>query len=281
MQPAAAPPQFTAPMIDTAAKSKVLDSIYAPQTQFIQSQIDQLPQYYNAQKASIEQAKVNAFRDIGDTAQKRGMFFSGFQPAENARYLGEKYLPGLMEVDNQMNRERQGLLGQVVGLNADRGQQMLGYYDKNDDRTYDAAGINYGTNTDWWNTQQDWTRDDRLRNEEWARDDRIRAEENAREDSQFAQQMRASSSSGGGSGYSSSSDAKEWQAQDARIATLQSKMGTDKDVFYNSAQGTGFLSPERYRYYAQTANQLGMTNEEYNKAFRSYANPTHLWDYGL
>jgi hypothetical protein len=137
------------------------------------------------------------------------MFFSGFQPAENARYLGEKYLPGLMEVDNQMNRERQGLLGQVVGLNADRGQQMLGYYDKNDDRTYDAAGINYNTSTDWWNTNQQWTRDDRLLAEANAREDAIRAEQNAIDESQFARSMattRGSSSySGGGGGGSSSS----------------------------------------------------------------------------
>jgi len=265
----ATPPQFTAPMIDTAAKTKALDGIYNPQSQFIESQIEQLPQYYGAQKASIEQAKTNAFRDIGDTAQKRGMFFSGFQPAENARYLGEKYLPGLMEVDNQMNRERQGLLGQIVGLNADRGQQMLGYSDKNDDRTYDAAGMNYNTNTDWWNTNQQWGRDDRLLAEANAREDAIRAEQNAIDESQFSRSMattRGSSSytGGGGSETSRASAAKVYG--DA----LASRVG-----------GDGNVSPESYR---QARAQFVIDGEGDGRAFddafwKTYVNEDHWQDY--
>lgn len=194
------PPQYTAPMIDTNAKTKQLDAIYNPQTQFIQSQIDLIPTYYEPQKAALEQAKVNAFRDIGNTAQSRGMFFSGFQPHEQARYLGEKYLPALAGYDMEMQRERQGLLGQIVGLNADRGQQMLGYYDKNDDRTYDASKVNYGTNTDWWNTQQQWTRDDRIRAED-QQFQRDMIELEAATQAKYA--PRYSSGGGSNGGYSS------------------------------------------------------------------------------
>ena len=124
---------------DNAAYKTQVDQIYKPQEQWINNQLTALPTYYNAQKASMEQAKVNAFRDIGNTAQGRGMFFSGFQPHEQARYLGEKYLPGLMEIDNQMNREKTGLLGQMANVQVGKGEKMLGYADKWDDRNWDVA----------------------------------------------------------------------------------------------------------------------------------------------
>lgn len=221
------PPQFKAPMIDTKGKSAQLDTIYNPQTQFIQSQIDLLPTYYNPQKEALKQAKVNAFRDIGNEAQSRGMFFSGFQPHEQARYLGEKYLPALAGYDIEMQKERQGLLGQIVGLNADRGQQMLGYYDKNDDRRYDAAQTNFGVNSDWWNTQQSW-----------AREDDVRAEEQAFQKSliEYELQQQAKyaprTSSGGGGGGSSSATTDDFQRQLAQQVDgiLGSLTGSDGKV---------------------------------------------------
>jgi hypothetical protein len=127
---------------DNAARQTTLDTIYAPQEQWINNQITELPRYYDAQKASMEQAKVNAFRDISNTAQGRGMFFSGFQPHEQARYLGEKYLPGLMEIDNQMNRERTGLLGQLAGIKVGKGEKMLSYSDMWDDRNWGVHQAN-------------------------------------------------------------------------------------------------------------------------------------------
>lgn len=104
-----------------------LESIYAPQEAFIQKQIAELPSQYEPQKAAIEQAKVNAFRDIQKESFKRGRFFGGFQPAEQARYLGERYLPGLQQLTLSQQQAQQGLLGKMVELQAARATSRLNY----------------------------------------------------------------------------------------------------------------------------------------------------------
>lgn len=81
-----------------------LSSVYDPQKALIQQQISALPQQYEGQKSALEQAKINAFRNIGEAAQTRGTFFSGFRPQEMARYTGEKYLPALANLGTQQQQ---------------------------------------------------------------------------------------------------------------------------------------------------------------------------------
>lgn len=81
-----------------------LASVYDPQRALIQQQISALPQQYEGQKSALEQAKINAFRNIGEAAQARGTFFSGFRPQEMARYTGEKYLPALANLGTQQQQ---------------------------------------------------------------------------------------------------------------------------------------------------------------------------------
>ena len=81
-----------------------LASVYDPQRALVQQQIAALPAQYEGQKSALEQAKVNAFRDIGTAAQARGTFFSGFRPQEMARYTGEKFLPALANLGTQQQQ---------------------------------------------------------------------------------------------------------------------------------------------------------------------------------
>jgi uncharacterized protein YbjQ (UPF0145 family) len=106
-----------------------LQGLYAPQIAGIQQQIEQLPGQYEAQKSSLQQAKENAFRDITKTAARGGMFFTGFTPREQARYLGEKYLPGLQQLSQQETAARQGLLNQITGLQGQQRAAGLTYLD--------------------------------------------------------------------------------------------------------------------------------------------------------
>lgn len=106
-----------------------LKGLYAPQIAGIQQQIEQLPQQYEAQKSSLQQAKENAFRDITKTAARGGMFFTGFTPREQARYLGEKYLPGLQLLGQQESAARQGLLNQITNLQSQERAAGLNYLD--------------------------------------------------------------------------------------------------------------------------------------------------------
>lgn len=106
---------------------KQLAKIYKPQIDLVQQQYQATLPQFEAQKQSLEQAKVNAFRDIGDTAQRRGMFFSGFQPAEQARYIGEKYLPALAGVEQGQQQARLSMLEALTGLRTQQGEARLNF----------------------------------------------------------------------------------------------------------------------------------------------------------
>lgn len=83
-----------------------LNTVYNPQRDLINQQIAQIPGMFNAERQGLEQAKVNAFRDITTQSNRNGMFFSGFRPEEEARYTGTKYLPALADVGRRQ-QERQ------------------------------------------------------------------------------------------------------------------------------------------------------------------------------
>lgn len=112
---------------DNTNYEQAIKDIYSPQEKFIQDQIAALPAQYEPQKASIEQAKVNAFKDISKEAFKRGRFFGGFQPAEQARYLGEKYLPGLQQLTLSQQEAQRGLLGKSIELGAKKATDILSF----------------------------------------------------------------------------------------------------------------------------------------------------------
>lgn len=97
-----------------------LGSIYDPQAALVQKQITELPTQYEAQKTALEQAKANAFRDITSAAQQRGVFFSGFRPEQQARYVGEKYLPAMAGLATQQQQRQAALESALLSLGAER-----------------------------------------------------------------------------------------------------------------------------------------------------------------
>ena len=103
-----------------------LASIYDPQRALIQQQISALPTQYEGQKSALEQAKINAFRDISTAAQNRGVSFSGFQPSEQARYVGERYLPALANLSTQQTQAQNQLQQAINQLNAQQYNQAYG-----------------------------------------------------------------------------------------------------------------------------------------------------------
>lgn len=107
-------------------RQQKLQQAFQPQQQLIQQQMQALPGQFEGQRSSLEQARVNAFRDISQQANRRGMFFSGFQPAEQARYLGERFLPGMQDIEARQEQARMGLMDQ---LNQLRLQQSTGLMD--------------------------------------------------------------------------------------------------------------------------------------------------------
>jgi hypothetical protein len=89
-----------------------LNPLYDPQRQAIKQNIDYAQQGETALLQQQDALKTQAFGDIAQTAQDRGMYFSGFQPDQQAQYLGTTYLPTVAKIRNDTQQR-------VTGLNTD------------------------------------------------------------------------------------------------------------------------------------------------------------------
>lgn len=94
-------------------------------------QQSQLLQDKNTSLSSLDQAKANAFADNSLTANNRGLFFSGYTPAQNDAYTTNTYNPKVADVNTTYNRNlqtsqdnftntRQSLLDKISQINQDR-----------------------------------------------------------------------------------------------------------------------------------------------------------------
>jgi len=97
-----------------------LGSVYDPQTQLVQSQLNDLPNQEQTQMSSLDQAKANAFKDITSSANSRGMLFSGYSPDNQAIYTGTKYLPAVANLKTSINNTKNTLLDTINKINAAR-----------------------------------------------------------------------------------------------------------------------------------------------------------------
>lgn len=116
-----------------------IDSIYAPQRDTIQSQINALPAQADAQIQGLNAAKTNAFSDITAGANNRGVVYSGIPIAEQARYVGEKYLPALAGVQQAQTQQQNTLLGALQNINQDKYKYGQSIYQQELDRDAQAA----------------------------------------------------------------------------------------------------------------------------------------------
>jgi hypothetical protein len=70
-----------------------------------------------AQIAGLGARKDTAFKQIEQTAQDKGQFFSGFSPNEQATYTAGTYLPALAQLQQTIAQTRSGLLGKKADIN--------------------------------------------------------------------------------------------------------------------------------------------------------------------
>lgn len=214
---------------------KQLAQIYTPQEQFLQQQYEATLPQFAAQEASLQQAKLNAFRDIGDVAQRRGMFFSGFQPTEQARYVGEKFLPGLAAVEQGRQQAKLGMLEALTGLRTKAAEQRLSFRETLRQEAVQRA--------------QEKKRFER---------------ELKMQDRSFQQQRALARSSGGGSRGTSSSDYRALlsAATSDMAGRLKGKAGKD-----------GYVSPKTFNAARTAWLNAGLDANSFNKNFRSFAPP--------
>lgn len=100
---------------------------YDPERKLVSEQIAAVPGQEGAAVGALEAAKTNAFSDITDAANSRGMLYSGVPIDEQSRYVGERYMPALAAV-------KQGSADKLTKLQA-------GLLDINKEQRTKAQGI--------------------------------------------------------------------------------------------------------------------------------------------
>jgi hypothetical protein len=88
---------------------------YAAEQALIAKQQAALPGEEQAMVGGLEQAKTNAFADITNQANERGMLYSGMPISEQARYTGERFLPALAGVRSDIANRRFKLEEALIG----------------------------------------------------------------------------------------------------------------------------------------------------------------------
>jgi hypothetical protein len=109
----------------------------APAVRELNSLINELGQAVKPKKALIDQSIVandqagraqeeglaataqQAYGQIEQSAQDKGMFFSGFSPDERAKYNAGTYLPALAQLQATIAGTRAQLMGQKIDLDTD------------------------------------------------------------------------------------------------------------------------------------------------------------------
>lgn len=142
-------------VLDYNTANSQIASEYDPQIAQVNTQIGDLGRQQDAQMSALDQAKVNAFRDITNTANAKGMLFSGFTPDQQATYTGTKYLPAVANLQTSFNNTKNQLTGQINTLNANRNKEALGlvsasqkayndYIQQQNDNYYKQANLDLG-----------------------------------------------------------------------------------------------------------------------------------------
>lgn len=128
---------------------------YDPQTSLINTQLADLPRQQAAQQASLDQAKVNAFKDITNSANSKGVLFSGVPIDQQSTYVGTKYLPAVANMETGFNNNKTSLMGALNTVNSNRmntargiqaGQQsaLTNYEKAQSDAAYKQAQLQLG-----------------------------------------------------------------------------------------------------------------------------------------
>lgn len=98
-----------------------LDAFFAPSRKVINQQRKQIDPQINTQLAALDTQKENAFRDITRQANRRGVVFGGLPIEEQARYVGERFLPARAEVRGKGQEARNTLAAALADLEKEKG----------------------------------------------------------------------------------------------------------------------------------------------------------------
>lgn len=107
-----------------------LNSVYDPQRDVYNKQINALPGQQQAQMKGLDAAKTDAFNQIVTGANRRGVAFGGIPLEEQQSYLGSSYLPAVANLKNRFEQNRFSLQAALQELAAKQRGEARDIYDR-------------------------------------------------------------------------------------------------------------------------------------------------------
>lgn len=128
--------------MDTALYKSLYNTlipIYDPQRASIAAQKKVLAGQTKAELSGLDQAKINAFKDITENSNTRGGYFSGFRPTQMAEYTGATYLPAVAKVKAAMASGNISLIDALNKIGETQSSNTFSLYNSELDRRTSAA----------------------------------------------------------------------------------------------------------------------------------------------
>lgn len=224
--------------------SKSLD----PKKALIDQDISANEQSGVAQMQGLDARKDEAFGQIEQGAQNKGMFFSGFSPDAQAKYTSSTYLPALAQLQQTIASTRGGLLGKKADLDLD---------------VYKQA---FSTRENDINAARQWDSDEenrRFQSEQSQRDAERRAQE--------AEKQRQFEASEGSKNRASQGASSGPKVSNQELFASELAKGAGKD---------GKVSPGNYNALKQQWVASGYGDyKSFHDKYWKFANDKHWWDY--
>ena len=206
-----------------------------------------------ADLAGTEQGRVNAFRQITNLANRRGMTFSGIPIQEQARYVGEKFFPKQARLQQGAQQERIRIRDIIAGIQRDAYMQAFNTRegDRNNLFSYNSAEANRA-----------FTKSEREASQAYNTKERVAAQE-----FQAQQNALAASQAGISSG---TADFDSTAAISTVNEFLRSNAGSD-----------GRVNPDTFQYARSKWAEFGGNPAYFDETFKGFVNPIHAGDYFL
>lgn len=121
---------------------KEISASYNPQRDVLNKQIGTLDPQMQAEQTGLESAKRDAFQQITDQSNRRGLLFSGIPISEQAGYTGSSFLPAVANLKAKYAQQRFNLQDALAGLDTSAYKDAYGVYEQELSR--DAAAARAG-----------------------------------------------------------------------------------------------------------------------------------------
>lgn len=106
-----------------------LNNVYNPQRDVIKQQQAQLDPMMEAENKGLDAAKQDAFSQITDQSNRRGLFYSGIPIAEEQKYTGSTYLPAVANLRSKYAQQRFNLQDSLNNIDLEQRKYGQSLYD--------------------------------------------------------------------------------------------------------------------------------------------------------